>query len=159
MEDESAASSVLRLLTISVLPKKAQLPILSLAVPLLEREELPPLFSVKDTTRLMVHLQVIVDSIAKVVLSARPGNIKAYAHEWVGRASTCVRLTREMAVSQQRMSSKCYGCLVQEVLAWQDEETKGAQAKHQDMSAVRLALARNLARAQIAAGCADMAAE
>jgi hypothetical protein len=43
-------------------------------------------------------------------------------------------------------------------MARQDEDAKHAHATERDVSAVRLALARNLARAQIAAGCADIAA-
>lgn len=103
MEDESAAASVLRLLTNSALPETAQLPILSLAVPLLERQELPPLFSVKDTTQLLMHLQVYSDSITTAMLSAWPrvqwaGNFKANAYGWVGLASRCMRLIVGLAI-------------------------------------------------------------
>ena len=58
MEHDSAAESVLRLLSNSMLPESSRLPILYQAVLLLERKELPPLFSAKDTSKLLAHLQV-----------------------------------------------------------------------------------------------------
>lgn len=58
MEHSSASESVLRLLSNSMLPDSAQLPILYQAVPLLERQELPLLFSSNDTSILLAHLQV-----------------------------------------------------------------------------------------------------
>ena len=58
MEHFSAAESVLRLLSNTMLPGTGQLPILYQAVPLLERQELPPLFSLKATSQLLAHLQV-----------------------------------------------------------------------------------------------------
>lgn len=47
---------------------------------------------------------------------------------------------------------------MQEIMARQNKNAKRAHAIQRDVSAVRLALARNLARAQIAAGCADIVA-
>ena len=46
------------LLSNSMLPKSGQLRLLYKAVPILERKELPPLFSVEDTSKLLAHLQV-----------------------------------------------------------------------------------------------------
>lgn len=60
MEHASAAASVLRVLKNSMLPEWGQLAILYQAVPLLERQELPPLFSVKDTDDMLMHLHVCV---------------------------------------------------------------------------------------------------
>ena len=58
VEHDSAAAVVLRLLSNSMLPETSWLPILYQAVPLLERQELPPLFNVEDTSTLLAHLQV-----------------------------------------------------------------------------------------------------
>ena len=58
VEHDSAAESILRLLSNRMLPPTGQLPILYQAVPVLERQTLPPLFSVKDTSKLLAHLQV-----------------------------------------------------------------------------------------------------
>ncbi|CAL5224153.1 g6790 [Coccomyxa viridis] len=93
VEHDSAADSVLRLLSNSMLPESSRLPILYQAVPLLERQQLPPLFSAKDTSKLLAHLQ----------------------------AATAA-------------------------------EDKASQ--RQDVSAIQLCLARNLARAQIAGAVA-----
>ena len=58
VEHDSAAAVVLRLLSNSMLPETSRLPILYQAVPLLERQELPPLFNLEDTSTLLAHLQV-----------------------------------------------------------------------------------------------------
>ncbi len=58
VEHDSAAKSVLRLLSNSMLPESSKVPILYQAIPLMERQELPPLFSAKDTSKLLAHLQV-----------------------------------------------------------------------------------------------------
>ena len=58
MEHDSAAAAVLQLLSNRSLPEAGQLPVLLGAVPMLERQELPPLFGVEDTQQLLAHLQV-----------------------------------------------------------------------------------------------------
>ena len=58
MEHGSAAAAVLQLLSNRSLPEVGQLPVLLGAVPMLERQELPPLFGVEDTQQLLTHLQV-----------------------------------------------------------------------------------------------------
>ena len=82
---------MLRLLTNSALPETAQLPILSLAVPLLERQELPPLFSVKDTTQLLLHLQVHI-YYSSAFSTAQAQKCLAKACGWIALASRCMRL-------------------------------------------------------------------
>ena len=74
VEHDSAADSVLRLLSNSMLPESSRLPILYQAVPLLERQQLPPLFSAKDTSKLLAHLQVpsFTQSLALVDSCYRP---------------------------------------------------------------------------------------
>ncbi len=78
MEHHSAAESVLRLLSNTMLPETGQLPILYQAVPLLERQELPPLFSLKDTSQLLAHLQVTTSKTVSRLLERRqhrPGSL------------------------------------------------------------------------------------
>ncbi len=58
MEHDSAAAAVLQLLSNRSLPEVGQLPVLLGAVPMLERQELPPLFGIEDTQQLLTHLQV-----------------------------------------------------------------------------------------------------
>ena len=58
MEHDSAAAAVLQLLSNRSLPEVGQLPILLGTVPMLERQELPPLFGVEDTQQLLTDLQV-----------------------------------------------------------------------------------------------------
>ena len=58
VEHDSAAAAVLQLLSNRSLPEVGQLPVLLGAVPMLERQELPPLFGIEDTQQLLTHLQV-----------------------------------------------------------------------------------------------------
>ena len=58
VEHDSAAAAVLQLLSNRLLPEVGQLPVLLGAIPMLERQELPPLFGVEGTQQLLMHLQV-----------------------------------------------------------------------------------------------------
>ena len=148
VEHDSAADSVLRLLSNSMLPESSRLPILYQAIPLLERQQLPPLFSAKNTSKMLAHLQVssVIQLLALVDSYYHTHMLGLQASRRGSSSLQCTEIAcRSAWYSRQELCPKGNACCSQAATA---EENKASQ--RQDVSAIQLSLARNLARAQIA---------
>ena len=155
VEHDSAADSVLRLLSNSMLPESSRLPILYQAIPLLERQQLPPLFSAKNTSKMLAHSAGVVRYTQSLAL------VDSYYHTHMlglqasRRGSKVVCNAQQIACRsawysrQELHAPKVNACCSQAATAAEDKASQ-----RQDVSAIQLCLARNLARAQIAGAVA-----